>query len=59
MKWLSPETAIGSIFVAAFGWALMMIVGMKSDVRALQVGEREDKRVNEIVYKMEKTLVRL
>ena len=59
MNYLKKETILGSVLLAAFGWALIMIVGMQSDVTALQVGDKEDKRVNEIVYEMKDSLVRL
>jgi len=59
MNYLKKETILGSVLLAAFGWALIMIVGMQSDVTALQVGDMEDKRVNQIVYEMNDTLIRL
>ncbi len=58
-RYLNKETILGSILLATFAWALVMIVGMNSDVSALQEADKEDKRVNKVVYEMNDTLIRL
>ena len=58
-RYLNKETILGSILLATFAWALVMIVGMNSDVSALKEADKEDKRVNKVVYEMNDTLIRL